>query len=210
MYSRSTRHLRSLNLLSRLLLTCVVLTLAVYSSGRCRQAPVEENFEKSDAVFTATVESIQDAPDEYTMSWKETGDSYEWVIPQYEVQLKVEDVWKGELDEEVLVYTNNGRVATESYPFKVKGRYVVFAHFNVQEYYSEETKQHLRTDWCSGNVGLGEGENDVDLEDLSINILHRRHSELENESMLVEWLEELRLKLNDSDSTERAEEDSKE
>lgn len=195
---------------TKLLLACGAIVFAACSIGRCVQAPLEENFEASDVVFTATVESIKDAPDEYTMRWKETEDSYEWVIPQYEVQFKVEGVWKGELDEEVLVYTNNGRVATESYPFKVKGRYVVFARFNLEDGYSEETEKHLRTNWCSGNVGLDESENDVDLEDLSINILHRRHSELENESKLVEWLEELRLKLNDSDSTERAEEDSKE
>ena len=194
---------------TKLLLALGALIIAAYSSGRCMQAPVEKNFEKSDAVFTATVESIKDAPEEYTMRWKETEESYEWVVPQYEVQLKVENVWKGKVDEEVLVYTNNGRVATESYPFKIKGRYVVFARFNVQENYPEETEKHLRTVWCSGNIGLDESETDVDLEDLSINILHRRHSELENETKLVEWLAELRLKQNDSDSTEIPEEAAK-
>lgn len=172
------------------------------------QAPLEENFEKSDAIFTATVESIKDAPDEYSIRLNEKEDIEEWVIPQYEVQLKVEDVWKGKLDEEVLIYTNNGRVATESYPFKVKGRYVVFAHFNHQKYYSEETKQHLRSDWCSGNISLGEGEDDVDLDDLSINIPHRTHGGLGNESQLVERLEDLKLSLNDLEDSSEAGEQS--
>lgn len=209
MFIESTKYLKKVVLSTKLLLACGAMIFAACSSGRCMQAPLEENFEKSDAVFTATVESIKDAPEEYTMRWKETEDSYVWVVPQYEVQLKVEDVWKGELDEEALVYTNNGRVATESYPFKVNGRYVVFARFNVQEHYSEETEKHLRTMWCSGNIGLDENETDVDLEDLSINILHLRHGELENESQLGEWLAELRLKLNDTDGAEKAEKETK-
>lgn len=207
---KSTTYSKRFVLNTKLLLAIGLLIFAVYSTGRCMQAPLEENFEASDAVFTAKVESIQDAPEEYTVRWKRTEDSEVWVIPQYEVQLNVEEVWKGDLDEQVLVYTNNGKVATDSYPFEVEGRYVVFARFNVQEHYSEETEKHLTTDWCSGNIGLAESETDVDLEDLSINILHRRHSELEDESDLVEWLAELKQELNDSDRTEEVEEDSKE
>lgn len=194
---------------TKLLLVFGALIFATYSFARCVQFPIEEHFEKSDAVFTATVASIEDAPEEYTVRQKSTEHSDVLVVPQYEVQLNVEDVWKGDLDEQVLVYTNNGRVATNSYPFEVKGRYVVFARFNVQENYSEETEKHLRTSWCSGNIGLDESETDVDLEDLSINWIHHQHSELENESKLVEWFAELRLKLIDSESTEEMNEDTK-
>ena len=190
---------------TKFLLACGALIVAAYATGRCWQTPITVHFEKSDAVFTATVESVKDAPDEYT--WRQrTEDGELREIPHFEVRLKVEDVWKGELDEEVLVYTN--RVTSLSYPFEVKRRYVVFARFNAQEHYSKETEEHLKTDWCSGNIGLGEGENDLDLEELSINVYHSRYGQLKDEAALVERLGDLRSKLEDSDSSEEAEEDT--
>ena len=190
-----------------MLLVCGALIFATNSFARCGQQPIEEHFERSDAVFTATVESIRDAPEEYTRRHR-TEDGEVWVIPQYEVQLKVEDVWKGELDDEVLVYTGNGPIHIYNYPFQVERRYVVFAHFNAQVHYFEETEKHIRTMWCSGNIGLGEGESAVDLGELPVNVYHSRHGKLENETALVKQLGDLRSKLEDMDRSEEAEEDT--
>ena len=204
---KSTICLKSVVLKSRLLLVCAALIFATYSFARCGQQPIEEHFEKSDAVFTATVNSIEDAPEEYSRRQR-TVDGEVLEIPQFEVRFQVEDVWKGELDEEVLVYTGNGPIHIQNYPFQVKRRYVVFAYFNAQVHYSEETEKHLRTMWCSGNIGLGESESDVDLGELPLNVYHSRHGELEDEAALVERLEDLRSKLEDSFSSEEAEEDT--
>ena len=196
---------------TKLLLACGVLIFATYSFARCGQYPIEEHFERSDAVFTVTVENIQDAPEEYTMRRPRTVDGEEvWeAIPQLEIQLNVEDVWKGELDEEVLLYVEDCRSTLPCYSFQIKHRYVVFAHFNVQEHHAEETEKHLRIGRCPGNIGLGKGKKDVDLGELAVNMYHRRHGELETESELVERLGDLRSKLTDSDSSEEAEENTK-
>ena len=210
MSNKSTKHSFAVALKTKLLLVCGALVLAPCSFAlSCIVYPVEHQFNDSDVVFSGTVESISDAPETHNIRWNRPEHDEEWEIPSLEVKLKVEDVWKGKLDKEVLVYTVDGRVDTGSYPFKVKGRYVVFASFWETDEDSKETEKHLRTSWCSGNIGLGDGDNDVDLEDLSINILHREHGELETETNLVEWLGDLRSKLDDPDNTEEAEEDSK-
>ena len=195
---------------TKVLLASGVLIIATYSFARCGQYPIEEHFERSDAVFTVTVENIQDAPEEYTVRRPRTVDGEEvWeAIPQLEIQLNVEDVWKGELDEEVLLYVEDCRGTLPCYRFQVKHRYVVFAHFNVQEHYSEETEKHLRIGRCPGNIGLGEGKKDIDLGELPVNMYHRRHGELETESELVERLGYLSSNLQVLESTEEAEEDT--
>lgn len=210
MSNKSTKHSFAVALKTKLLLVCGALILGPCSFAfKCVVYPVEHQFNDKDVVFTGTVESISDAPETYNIRWSSgEHDEEEREIPSHEVKLKVEDVWKGKLDKEVLVYTVYGPFSTGNYPFKVKGRYVVFANFRETDEDSKETEKYLRTSWCSGNIGLGDGDNDVDLEDLSINILHRKHGELETETTLVAWLGDLRSKLDDSDSTVETKEDT--
>ena len=210
MYIRATRHLYARRPRSKLLLACGALLFAAYSLAlSCIEFPVESHFERSDVVFAGSVASIKDAPEAYNSKWVRPERNEEWEIPSLEIKLEVEDVWKGTLDKEVLIYTSNTNFSSSGYPFEKNNRYVVFARFQETEESSEQTEVHLETSWCAGNILLGDGENDTDLGKLSKNVLHREHGELETEANLVERLEDLRSKLEDSESTEHAEEDTK-
>ena len=197
---------------TKLLLACGVLLLAPCSIALdCRDTPLEQYFERADIVYMGTLKSTNDALETLrtSSSWKvgENGNAKEAAL--LEVQFKVEHVWKGELTNEVQVYTphpNDDVLAT--YPFEVESRYVVFADFREAEEDSEQAKKYLITSWCSGNVSLGNSKYDIDLKDLSNNTLHRQFGELETESELVERFGDLRSKLEDSDNSEEAEEDT--
>ena len=197
---------------TKLLLAYGVLLLAPCSIALdCRDTLLEQYFERTDIVYTGTVKSAKDAPGTYrtSSSWKvgKNGKAKEATL--LEVQFNVEHVWKGKLTDEVQIYTphpNSDVLAT--YPFEVESRYVVFADFREAEEDSDQAKKYLITSWCSGNVSLGNGEYEIDLKDLSNNVLHRQFGELETESELVELFEDLRSKLEDSDSSEKAEEDT--
>ncbi|MXW52850.1 MAG: hypothetical protein F4X44_12530 [Gammaproteobacteria bacterium] len=91
-----------------------------------------------------------------------------------------------------------------AYPFEIERRYVIFAQFKKTEEVASESDLHLRTSWCSGYICLGDGESDVDLDKLANNILHQEFSELETETALVGRLEGLRLKLDESDGSDKA------
>lgn len=170
---------------------------------------MEEHFKSSDVVFLGKVESISDAPEAYNIIWEDPEDNEILETPSTEVQLKVENVWKGKLDKEVLIYTLHGSFGTASFPFEDASRYVVFAEFSRTEEHSKETEVHLRTGFCSGNIGLGDGGSDVDLDKLLINTDWRDLGDIGNETTLVERLEELKLKLEDLKGTEQVEEDTK-
>lgn len=170
---------------------------------------MEEHFKRSDIVFLGKVESIGDAPEAFSIRGVNPEDNEVWGIPSTEVQFKVENVWKGKVVEEVKVYTLHSCCSTTSFPFEDTSRYVVFAEFEKTEEDSKETEVHLRTGFCSGNVGLGDGKSDVDLDGLLINTDWRDLGDLGNETTLVERLEDLKLKLKDADNTEEAEEDLK-
>lgn len=173
----------------------------------CTKASTEEHFKSSEVVFTGKIESIRDAPEAYHIKWEESEDEV-LTTPTTEDRFNVENVWKGKLDKEALVYTPHRSYSTSSFPFEDASRYVVFAVFSKAEEHSEEAEVHLRTGFCSGNIGLGDGKSDVDLDELLINTDWRDLGDLGNETTLVERLEELRSKLEDSENTEQAEEDS--
>ncbi len=78
---------------------------------------------------------------------------------------------------------------------------MIFAHFKKTEEAASDSDLHLRTSWCSGNICLGDGESDVDLDKLANNICHRKFTELETETALVERLKGLRLKLDEPDGS---------
>ena len=197
---------------ARVFLACGGLLLAPCSIAlECRDTPLDQYFEWAGIVYSGTVKNTKDAPATYrtSSSWKvgKNGKAKEAAL--LEVQFKVEHVWKGELTNEVQVYTphpNDDVLA--AYPFEVGSRYVVFADYRERKEDSKQAKQYLITSWCSGNLSLGVGENDVDLKDLSINILHRQLGELETEAELVDRLGDLRSKLEESESSEKAEEDT--
>lgn len=91
-----------------------------------------------------------------------------------------------------------------AYPFEVERAYVIFAQFKKTEEAACESDLHPRTSWCSGNICLGDGESDVDLDKLSNDIFHREFTELETETALVERLKGLRLKLDEPDGSDKA------
>lgn len=170
---------------------------------------MEEHFKRSDVVFLGKVESISNAPETYNIRWEDPEDNAVLETPTTEVALKVENVWKGKLNKEVQVYTTHGSYSTASFPFEDQSRYVVFAEFSKAEEHSEEAEPHLRTAFCSGNIGLGDGKSDVDLDELLINTDWRDLGDLGNETTLVERLEKISLKLEDKKSTEQVGEDTK-
>ena len=207
---RLSEYKRPSELTAKLLLACGVLTYASCAlATSCIELPVEEHFERSDVVFTGTVESLKDAPEAYNIKWNRPELNEKWEKPSLQAKLRVETAWKGKLDKEVLIYTGDPKKSTSGYPFEENSRYVIFASFRKTEEDSEQSELHLRTSWCAGNILLGDGENDVALADLSKNILHREHGELGSEATLAVRLEELGLKQNDSDSTKIPEEAAK-
>lgn len=203
MINRSNKHSMAVELKTKLLIACGALLIApCLMALRCGEIPLEENFEESDVIFSGSVTSINDSPIRLSAKWYLDGQEKDKWGDFLAVQFKVEDVWKGELDKQVLIYTLN---SNWGYPFKVGNRYVVFADLTEREEVGEEPEEHLKTGWCSWNIGLGDGKTDVDLGEIKNNIGPLK--ELGNETTLVDRLEDLRAKLADSGGTEESKED---
>ncbi|MCY3884089.1 MAG: hypothetical protein OXG24_04150 [Gammaproteobacteria bacterium] len=109
-----------------------------------------------DVVFTGTVVQKKDAPEEFsrTVSW---GPDYpERVVPAVQVQFKVNYSWKGELTDQVTLYTLDPKESNWGYDFNKDGRYLVFARISTspEEHKDEFDGKQVWTNWCSQNVNI--------------------------------------------------------
>lgn len=150
-------------------------------SGSSHEVAISKRFNSTDVVFTGIVESIKEAPENYTEVW-EFEDEEDWVIPAVEVRINVEDGWKGKLEKQVAVYTMDHRSNNCGYDFKEKGRYTVFANFkkNSEQEESDDSNSYLWTSWCHHNIDFSEVED-------------------ENEDRLKELFEELKIEHEQSE-----------
>ena len=127
----------------------------------CVRVTVEENFNRSDIVFTGSVQSKSEAPERYSQR-RLYGSEEDGRAGAFEVLFKVETTWKGKLEKTVLLYTVNPKEdSTAGYHFEVDGKYVVFARYRKLEANSddEETETNPWTELCSQNVNLESVEN---------------------------------------------------
>ena len=157
-----------------LILSSLVLVSVAYSTslaGRCTPRTLQENFDFYDVVFSGTVEVAKEAPEEYGQTF-ESGDESgeEWLIPAIEVRLKVDEIWKGNAEDHITLYTTDTSpspsrpyIHPSGYPFETSSKYLVFARYSksqIQEDQEDaesnkESELHLRTGWCAGNMVLG-------------------------------------------------------
>ena len=139
---------------SCLLLACLMSCHSL--APNCLRVTVEENFYRSDIVFTGSVQSKSEAPEKYSqrrLYGKEKGKH----AGALEVLFEVETTWKGKLDKTALLYTVDPKEdGTAGYHFEVDGEYVVFARFWNLEVNGEggETETNPWTELCSQNINL--------------------------------------------------------
>ena len=154
--------LRALNrvfLRACLLFACLVSSYSL--TPNCVRVTVEGNFNRSDVVFTGSVQSKSEAPERYSQR-RLYGSEEEGRAGALEVLFKVETTWKGKLNQPVLLYVVNPKEdSTAGYDFEVDGEYVVFAHYWKLEANGDvdETETNLWTDLCSQNINLESVEN---------------------------------------------------
>lgn len=142
-----------------LLIACLVSCHSLAPS--CLRVTVEENFDRSDIVFTGSVLSKSEAPEKYSQR-SLYGNEEDERSGALEVLFKVETNWKGKLDEPVLLYTVNPEEDSSlGYHFEVEGKYVVFARYwdLEEDGDGEETETNLWTELCSQNINLESVEN---------------------------------------------------
>lgn len=140
-----------------LLIACLVSSHSLAPS--CLRVTVEENFNRSDIVFTGSVLSKSKAPEKYSQRLL-YGNEDDERAGALEILFEVETNWKGKLDKPVLLYTVNPEEDSfAGYHFEVEGKYVVFARYWDLEEDGEETETNLWTELCSQNINLESVEN---------------------------------------------------
>lgn len=144
--------------------SCLLIACLAYSHSlapSCLRVTVEENFNRSDIVFTGSVLSKSEAPEKYSQRSIYGGEE-DGRVGALGVLFQVETNWKGKLDNPVLLYTVNPKEdSAVGFHFEVEGKYVVFARNwelkgNGDD---EETETNLWTELCSQNINLESVEN---------------------------------------------------
>lgn len=133
----------SMLLLSTMLL--ILLNIAPTTSYACSCAapgPVSDELERSAAVFKGKVIGVVDANENYSM--KSSADPIAIII-------KVDEIWKGINQTEVVVYTERDSASCG------------FTFMEGQEYliYASESDDHLRVSLCSRTTDLASASSDL-------------------------------------------------
>ena len=135
----------SMLLLSTMLL--ILLNIAPTTSYACSCAapgPVSDELERSAAVFKGKVIGVVDANENNSM--KSSADPIAIII-------KVDEIWKGINQTEVVVYTERDSASCG------------FTFMEGQEYliYASESDDHLRVSLCSRTTDLASASSDLDI-----------------------------------------------
>lgn len=118
---------------------------------------MEVNFERIDILFIGTVVQNQDAPDQFSRTIFSGPDYRESVKAAVQVEFSVSLKSKGDVEDQVALYTFNHQESEWGYDFRDKGRHLVFARIENSkddEEDSEDDKQQIWTSLCYQNVDL--------------------------------------------------------
>lgn len=125
---------------ARLIIVACCLTAAAEAAYGCVCDPemtTKKAKERAEAVFSGTVVESHREMSPGGMEWR--------------VRIKVDDFWKGDVGEEVIVYTDESDCAAR---FEAGRKYLVFAR-------RQEGRGRLVTDTCMKTAPLDAGSEDV-------------------------------------------------